>query len=50
MGDIKATDFEEFEAALLQGPEIRKEYLDLKLKYDLVNELIESKNKFWPDK
>jgi hypothetical protein len=50
MSKTKATDFEEFEATLLQDPEILKEYLDLKPKYDLVRELIESKHKFHPDK
>ena len=40
----KGTNFEEFEADLLEDSEIRKEYEDLKPKYDLVHSLIKRRN------
>ncbi|MBN1191728.1 MAG: hypothetical protein JXA46_18400 [Dehalococcoidales bacterium] len=50
MRKIKATNFKEFEAALLQDPEIFKDYMDLKPKYDLAQELLKKRNKFRPDR
>ncbi len=44
MNKKKTTNFEEFEAELLQDPEIRKEYDNLKPKYDLVQGLIKRRN------
>ncbi len=40
----KATNYTEFEAALLDKPGIRKEYDALKPKYDLVRTIIERRN------
>jgi hypothetical protein len=48
MSKKKATKFEEFEAVLLQDLEIMKEYMNLKPKYDLVQELLKKKSKFRP--
>ena len=44
MTDKKATNYEEFEAGLLEKPEIRKEYEALKPKYDMIRSLIERRN------
>lgn len=38
------TNYEEFESELLQNPEIRKEYEDLKPKYELIHRLIKRRN------
>jgi predicted transcriptional regulator len=40
----KPTNFEEFEGELLKDPEIRKEYEDLKPKYELIQSLIKRRN------
>ena len=40
----KATDFEEFEAALLAKPGVRKEYEALKPRYDMIRNLIKRRN------
>jgi predicted transcriptional regulator len=45
MTNKKATKFEEFEAKLLEKPEIRKEYEALKPKYDMIRSLIERRSK-----
>ena len=45
MADKKATNFEEFEARLLEKPEIRREYEALKPKYDMIRSLIERRGK-----
>lgn len=50
MSKTKATNFKEFEAALLQDPEILREYMDLKPKYDLAQELLKKRIKFRPDR
>jgi predicted transcriptional regulator len=39
-----ATNFEEFEGELLKDPEIRKEYEDLKPKYEMIQSLIKRRN------
>ena len=44
MNKKKATNFEEFEAELLQDSEIKKEYEALKPKYDMIQSLIKRKN------
>jgi len=44
MANRKATNFEEFEAELLQKPGIRREYEALKSKYDMIRGLIERRN------
>ena len=44
MTNNKATSYEEFEAELLQDPEIRKEYEALKPKYAMIQSLIERRN------
>jgi len=44
MKNNKPTSYEEFEAELLQDPEIRKEYEALKPKYDMIQRLIERRN------
>ena len=44
MANNKPTSYEEFEAELLQDPEIRKEYEVLKPKYDMIQRLIERRN------
>ena len=41
----KATNFEEFEAKLLEKPEIRREYEALKPKYDMIRSLIARRSK-----
>jgi DNA-binding XRE family transcriptional regulator len=45
MRNKKPTRYEEFEAELLQNPEIRREYEALKPKYDMIRNLIERRNK-----
>ena len=45
MNDKRATNYEEFEAGLLEKPEIRKEYETLKPKYDMIRSLIERRGK-----
>ncbi len=40
----KATRYEDFEAKLLQNPEIRREYEVLEPKYDMIRCLIERRN------
>jgi len=40
----KATNYEEFEAALLKRPGIRKEYDALKPKYNIIHSIIERRN------
>ena len=45
MTKIRTTKYEEFEAELLQKPEIRKEYEALKPKYDMIRGLIERRGK-----
>ena len=44
MKNNKPTSYEEFEAELLQDPEIRKEYEALKPKYDMIQKFIERRN------
>jgi predicted XRE-type DNA-binding protein len=44
MNSKKATNFEEFEAELLQDPEILKEYEGLKPKYNMIQSLIKRRN------
>jgi predicted XRE-type DNA-binding protein len=44
MNKKKPTNFEEFEGELLQDPEIRKEYEDLKPKYEMIQSLIKRRN------
>ncbi|MDD5435725.1 MAG: helix-turn-helix domain-containing protein [Nitrospira sp.] len=44
MAEKKTTKFEEFEAKLLEDPEIRREYEALKPKYDMIRSLIERRN------
>jgi len=41
----RATNFEEFEAGLLEKPEIRREYEALKPKYDMIRSLIDRRGK-----
>ncbi len=38
------TNFKKFESGLLQDPEIRKEYEDLKPKYEMIQSLIKRRN------
>ena len=45
MVNKKATNYDEFEAKLLEKPEIRKEYEALKPKYDMVRILIKRRSK-----
>jgi DNA-binding XRE family transcriptional regulator len=45
MVNKKATNYDEFEAELLEKPEIRKEYEALKPKYDMVRILIKRRSK-----
>jgi hypothetical protein len=45
MNREKATNFEKFEAELLQDSEIKKEYESLKPKYDMIRSLIKRRNK-----
>ncbi len=42
----KATNFEEFEAVLLQDSEIKKEYEALKPKYDMIQNIIKRRISF----
>ena len=44
MNKKESTNFEEFEGELLQDPEIRKEYENLKPKYDMIQSLIKRRN------
>ena len=44
MKNNKPTSYEEFEAELLEDPEIRKEYDALKPKYAMIQSLIERRN------
>ena len=44
MVNKKATNFEEFEAALLEKPGIRREYEALKPRYDMIRSLIKRRN------
>lgn len=44
MNKKQPTNFEEFEDELLQDPEIRKEYEDLKPKYEMIQSLIKRRN------
>jgi predicted transcriptional regulator len=44
MNKKKPANFEEFEDKLLQDPEIRKEYEDLKPKYQMIQSLIKRRN------
>jgi hypothetical protein len=44
MNKKKPTNFKEFEGELLQDPEIRKEYEDLKPKYEMIQSLINRRN------
>jgi predicted transcriptional regulator len=44
MNKNKATNFEEFESALLQDSEVRKEYESLKPKYEMIQSLIKRRN------
>jgi predicted transcriptional regulator len=44
MNKTKTTNFEEFEAELLQDTEIKKEYEALKPKYDMIRSLINRRN------
>ena len=44
MPNKKPTDFEEFEATLLEKPGIRKEYEALKPRYDMIRTLIKRRN------
>ena len=44
MNKKKPTNFEEFEGELLKDPEIRKEYEDLKPKYEMIQSLIKRRN------
>ena len=45
MFDKKATNYDEFETALLEKPEIRREYEALKRKYDMIRNLIKRRSK-----
>ena len=44
MNKKKPTNFEEFEGELLKDPEIRKEYENLKPKYEMIQSLIKRRN------
>ena len=44
MNKKQPTNFEEFEGELLKDPEIRKEYEDLKPKYEMIQSLIKRRN------
>src|SRR4030066_2313273 len=44
MTNKKATKFEEFEAKLLEKPEIRREYEALKPRYEMIRSLIRRRN------
>lgn len=41
----RSTNYEEFEAGLLENPEIRNEYDALKPKYEMIKSLIERRSK-----
>jgi predicted XRE-type DNA-binding protein len=44
MNKKQPASFEEFDGELLQDPEIRKEYEDLKPKYEMIQSLIKRRN------
>lgn len=44
MNKNKSTNFEEFEGELLKDSEFRKEYEDLKPKYEIIQSLIKRRN------
>ncbi len=44
MNKKKPTNFDELESQLLQDPEIRQEYEDLKPKYEIIQRLIKRRN------
>jgi predicted transcriptional regulator len=44
MNKKQPTNFAEFEGELLKDPEIRKEYEDLKPKYEIIQSLIKRRN------
>ena len=44
MNNKKPTDLKDLEGELLQDPEIRKEYEDLKPKYEMIRSLIKRRN------
>ena len=44
MNNKKSTNFDQFEGELLQDPVIRKEYEDLKPKYEMIQSLIKRRN------
>ncbi len=44
MANKRATNYEEFEAGLLEKPEIRKEYEALKPKYEMIISLIKRRS------
>jgi predicted transcriptional regulator len=44
MNKKKPTNYEEFEGELLKDPDIRKEYEDLKPKYEMIQGLIKRRN------
>jgi len=44
MANKRATNYEQFEAELLEKPRIRKAYEALKPKYDMISTLIERRN------
>ena len=44
MSNKKPTNFEEFEAALLEKPGVRREYEALKRRYDMIKSLIKRRN------
>jgi DNA-binding XRE family transcriptional regulator len=44
MGNKKGTKWEDFEAELLEKPEIRTEYEALRPKYEMIRSLIERRN------
>lgn len=45
MANKRATNYDEFEAKLLEKPEIRREYEALKPKYDMIQSIIERRSK-----
>lgn len=45
MVNKRATNYDEFEAELLEKPEIRREYEALKPKYEIIRSLIERRSK-----
>jgi predicted XRE-type DNA-binding protein len=44
MNKKKTTNFDKFEDELLQDPEIRQQYEDLKPKYEMIRRLIQRRN------